>query len=48
MTESSMAKSAGEMLCADLNRSECGIRMLVSRQPRLLTDQTATVKPGIR
>jgi NAD(P)-dependent dehydrogenase (short-subunit alcohol dehydrogenase family) len=44
MTEYSMAKSAGELLCADLNRSEWGI-VLVSRLPRLLTDQTATVNP---
>jgi acyl dehydratase/NAD(P)-dependent dehydrogenase (short-subunit alcohol dehydrogenase family) len=45
MTEYSMAKSAGELLCADLNRSECGFRVFVSRLPRLLTDQTATVNP---
>jgi hypothetical protein len=46
MTEYSMAKSAGEMLCAELNRSECGSRVLVSRLPRLLTYQTATVNPA--
>jgi acyl dehydratase/NAD(P)-dependent dehydrogenase (short-subunit alcohol dehydrogenase family) len=45
MTEYSMAKSAGELLCADMNRAECGIRVLASRLPRLLTDQTATVNP---
>lgn len=45
MTEYSMAKSAGEMLCADLNRSDCGIHVVVSRLPRLLTDQTATLAP---
>jgi hypothetical protein len=43
MTEYSAAKSAGEMVYAALNRSECIIRVLVSRLPRLLTDQTATV-----
>jgi NAD(P)-dependent dehydrogenase (short-subunit alcohol dehydrogenase family) len=45
MTEYSMAKSAGEMLCADMNRSQFGIHVVVSRLPRLLTDQTATVAP---
>lgn len=45
MTEYSMAKSAGELLCADLNRSDSGIRVSVSRLPRLLTDQTATISP---
>jgi hypothetical protein len=48
MTEYSMAKSVGETLRADLSRSEYGIRVLVSRLSRLLTDQTATVNPGIR
>jgi acyl dehydratase/NAD(P)-dependent dehydrogenase (short-subunit alcohol dehydrogenase family) len=45
MTEYSMAKAAGEMLCADMNRSDCGIHVVVSRLPPLLTDQTATVIP---
>lgn len=44
-TEYSMAKIAGEMLCADMNRSKCGIHVVVSRLPRLLTDQTATLAP---
>jgi hypothetical protein len=48
MTEYSMAKSAGETLCPYLNSSECCVRVLVSRRTRLLTDQTATVNPGIR
>ena len=45
MTEYGMAKAAGEMLCADLNRFSRGLRVVVSRLPRLLTDQTATVTP---
>jgi hypothetical protein len=28
-----------------MNRADCGIRVRVSRLPRLLTDQTATVNP---
>ncbi len=45
MTEYSMAKAAGEMLCADINRSERGVHVVVNRLPRMLTDQTATVMP---
>ena len=45
MTEYSMAKSAGEILCSDINRADCGIQAMVSRLPRLLTDQTATTIP---
>jgi acyl dehydratase/NAD(P)-dependent dehydrogenase (short-subunit alcohol dehydrogenase family) len=45
MTEYSMAKAAGEMLCADINRSDCGIHVVVSRLPPLSTDQTATLVP---
>lgn len=44
--EYSMAKMAGEMLCADMNRSNSGTRVIVSRLPRLMTDQTATVAPA--
>ncbi len=44
-TEFSMAKAAGEMLCADMNRFLRDLRVLVSRLPRVLTDQTATVTP---
>jgi hypothetical protein len=45
MTEYSMAKAAGEMLCADLDRFGNGPRIVVSRLPALSTDQTATVVP---
>jgi hypothetical protein len=46
MTEYAMAKSAGEILCADLERSDKRFRILVERLPRMLTDQTATVIPA--
>jgi hypothetical protein len=46
MTEYAMAKSAGEILCADLERSDKHFRILVERLPRMLTDQTATVIPA--
>jgi acyl dehydratase len=45
MTEYCMAKMAGEMLCANMNRSGARVNIIVSRLPRLLTDQTATVLP---
>jgi NAD(P)-dependent dehydrogenase (short-subunit alcohol dehydrogenase family) len=45
MTEYSMAKAAGELLCASINRTHSRIHVIVSRLPRLLTDQTATVPP---
>jgi len=45
MTEYAMAKAAGELLCADMNVSLSPLKVLVSRLPRLLTDQTATVTP---
>jgi acyl dehydratase/NAD(P)-dependent dehydrogenase (short-subunit alcohol dehydrogenase family) len=45
MTEYCMAKAAGEVLCADMNRFARGMRVVVKRLPRLLTDQTATVMP---
>lgn len=46
MTEYSMAKMAGELLCADLNRSyRRQLRIHVERLPRLLTDQTASLTP---
>jgi NAD(P)-dependent dehydrogenase (short-subunit alcohol dehydrogenase family) len=45
MTEYAMAKAAGEILCADLARFNKGLRMVVERLPRMLTDQTATVFP---
>jgi NADP-dependent 3-hydroxy acid dehydrogenase YdfG len=43
LTEYAMAKAAGEVLCADLPRIMPGIRVLVKRLPRLLTDQTTSV-----
>jgi NADP-dependent 3-hydroxy acid dehydrogenase YdfG len=45
MVEYCMAKMAGEMLCANINRASGRVRVIVSRLPRLLTDQTATVLP---
>lgn len=45
MTEYAMAKAAGEILCADLDRFNPRVRTVVRRLPRLLTDQTATVTP---
>lgn len=43
MTEYAMAKIAGETLCADLARSSLKLSLLVSRLPRTLTDQTASL-----
>jgi len=43
MTEYSMAKAAGEVLCADINVSLAPTRVTVIRLPRLPTDQTSTV-----
>lgn len=43
MTEYSMAKAAGETLCADINESWRPAHVEVRRLPRLPTDQTATV-----
>ena len=43
MTEYSMAKIAGELLCEDLNSGIEGLTIWVDRLPRILTDQTATV-----
>jgi hypothetical protein len=41
--EYSMAKRAGEMLCKSMAASMPGLRILVDRLPRTLTDQTATL-----
>lgn len=38
-----MAKSAGEALCADMNSELAPLHVVVSRLPRLLTDQTASI-----
>jgi NAD(P)-dependent dehydrogenase (short-subunit alcohol dehydrogenase family) len=43
MTEYSMSKIAAEQMCKDLARYFKGVRVLVKRLPRLLTDQTATI-----
>jgi hypothetical protein len=43
MTEYSMAKAAGEVLCAELNDTLAPLHITVRRLPRLPTDQTATV-----
>jgi len=43
MTEYSMAKAAGEVLCADLDRYVPNLHVISRRLPRMLTDQTATV-----
>lgn len=43
MTEYSMAKAAGEVLCADLSRFEPEVKIIVKRLPRLPTDQTNSV-----
>jgi hypothetical protein len=45
MTEYTMAKAAGEVLCADMNVALTPLHVTVSRLPRLLTDQTASVVP---
>ncbi len=42
MTEYTMAKAAGEVLCADINAYLAPLRVVVKRLPRLLTDQTAS------
>ena len=43
MTEYSMAKVAGELLCADMNKTLAPMRITVCRLPRMRTDQTASV-----
>ena len=43
MTEYSMSKAAGEILCEYINRSWHGMRVVVQRLPRILTDQTSTI-----
>ena len=43
MTEYTMAKAAGEILCADIQSFESSGRILVRRLPRLPTDQTASL-----
>ena len=43
MTEYTMAKAAGEILCEDLQRFIPGLRILMRRLPALPTDQTSSV-----
>jgi len=43
MTEYAMAKTAGEVLCDDMNASQAPLHVTVNRLPRLLTDQTASI-----
>jgi hypothetical protein len=43
MTEYSMTKAAGEILCADMNESLSPLHVTVSRLPRLPTDQTVSI-----
>lgn len=43
MTEYTMAKAAGEVLCADMRAFGRWSRIVMTRLPRLLTDQTATL-----
>jgi hypothetical protein len=43
LTEYSMAKMAGKILSADLNRFYPRLRIRIERLPRVLTDQTASV-----
>lgn len=45
MTEYSMAKLAGEVLCADLARAQPRLHVVAARIPRVRTDQTASVIP---
>jgi hypothetical protein len=43
MIEYAMAKAAGELLCAEINRFRPGMRIITRRLPRLLTDQTVSL-----
>ena len=45
LTEYAMMKAAGEQMCRDMNEHIPNLRVLVSRLPRLPTDQTAGVIP---
>lgn len=45
MTEYSMAKAAGEILCSELMRAHQGLAITSPRLPRIQTDQTETVPP---
>ena len=43
LLEYAMAKAAGEILCAAMMRQVSGLKIVVGRLPRVLTDQTATI-----
>jgi MaoC like domain len=43
MTEYTMSKAAGEILCEDINSRMQNVRIIVRRLPRLPTDQTASL-----
>jgi hypothetical protein len=43
MTEYSMAKAAGEVLCSDMNKAMAPLHITVARLPRLPTDQTLSL-----
>jgi acyl dehydratase/NAD(P)-dependent dehydrogenase (short-subunit alcohol dehydrogenase family) len=43
LVEYAMAKAAGELLCAGMMRQVSGLKVVVARLPRVLTDQTATI-----
>lgn len=45
LTEYSLAKQAGELLCAHLTSFTPALDIVVKRLPRILTDQTATLFP---
>jgi hypothetical protein len=45
MTEYAMAKAAGELLCADMNRFMSGIHVDFARLPSLATDQNPSMTP---
>ena len=44
MTEYTMAKAAGEILCSDLAAYQQDVRLTMIRLLRLATDQTATLQ----
>lgn len=46
LTEYAAAKAAGESVCVFLERSIDGLHVLVSRLPRVTTDQTASIVPA--
>jgi hypothetical protein len=46
LSEYAMAKATGEVLCEELSREVPGLRVVWSRLPRLLTDQTSSFLAG--